>query len=134
MDEKFTKRELEVFNMIRSGKSKSDIVSSGITTTGYLNTILCGIYEKTDSLVGYHSARNKFEELVAFLRNNPTAFTPIPEPDEGEKLVGEPKENNDVRKFVEILNRLGESYRSEVQTNKIKLSVLDDINAELGRV
>ena len=155
-NKKFNSMELRVFNLIREGKSRDEIATSGITTSSNLNAILAGIYEKTDDLVGYHSARSKFKELQGFLRNNPNVFSPIPDkapefsdvppytplaaisypktpvtPDEvfgKNKSENMTKERQDVR---EIIKKLNEQYKRALEVNKTKLSVLDDIEKEL---
>lgn len=75
MEEKLTKREMEILELIRQGKSKSTILLEMKTTPNIVNNYFSSIYKKTDCLVCYRSAKTKFEELQGFLRNNPTAFT-----------------------------------------------------------
>ena len=76
--EKLTNSELKILNLIKSGKTKEDILSEKITTAGNLSFILSHIYQKTDHLVNYHSAKDKYGELVCYLRNNPDAFSIVP--------------------------------------------------------
>lgn len=153
-NKKFNSMELKVFNLIREGKSRDEIATSGITTASNLNAILVGIYEKTDDLVGYHSARSKYKELQCFIRNNPNILTPFPEPikigDELKKQmypekeieiaikntpirVGYPVEPENKKPDVhEIIKRLNAQYKQALEVNKAKLSVLDDIEKELS--
>lgn len=153
-NKKFNSIELRVFNLIREGKSRDEIAASGITTSSNLNAILAGIYEKTDDLVGYHSARSKYKELQCFIRNNPNMLTPFPEPiNVGEVFkkqmeppaeieiaikntpirVGYPVEPENKKPDVhEIIKRLNAQYKQALEVNKAKLSVLDDIEKELS--
>lgn len=152
---KFNATELKMFNLIREGKSRNEVLTSGITTPACANMVLCMIYEKTDDIVKYRSARDKFKELQGYLRNNPTAFTPIPDklPEFSDvppyapldmknypsgvkapaKLVkGVPPEPENKRPDVhEIIKRLNAQYKQALEVNKAKLSVLDDIEHEL---
>lgn len=89
-NKKFNSMELKVFNLIREGKSRSEIATCGITTTSNLNAILVNIYDKTEDIVGYCSRRDKFKELQCFLRNNPNVLTPFPEPGKVGDVVPEP--------------------------------------------
>ncbi len=75
--EKLTKKEYEILELIRHGKSKSSIIMELKTTPNIINQYFSTIYKKTDFLVCYHSAKNKFEELQGYLRNNPTAFSVV---------------------------------------------------------
>lgn len=116
--EKFTIRELEIFNLIKQGVSRSDLFTKVKTTTACVQAALCQIYEKTEDFVNYRTQRNKFEELQMFLRNNPTAFTPIPAgPGEAKKEEKQNKETSAGFKF--------ELFQ------KVKINVLENIK---GRV
>lgn len=127
--EKFNSTELKVFNLIREGKSRDEIATSGITTLSNLNVILSAIYEKTNYLIGYHSARNKFKELQGYLRNNPNILTPIPDKvEENSDNTGDGIKKTSVH---EIIKRLNAQYKQALEVNKAKLSVLDDIEKEL---
>lgn len=75
--EKLTKKEYEILELIRHGKSKSSIIMELKTMPNIINQYFSSIYKKTDFLVCYHSAKNKFEELQGYLRNNPTAFSVV---------------------------------------------------------
>ena len=153
---KFNATELKIFNLIREGKSRNEVLTSGLTTPACAQMTLCMIYEKTDDIVKYHSARDKYRELQGFLRNNPTAFTPIPDklpefsdippytplvangypktPATPDEVFGKNKSENmtierpDVH---EIIKRLNAQYKQALEVNKAKLSVLDDIEHEL---
>lgn len=75
--EKLTKKEYEILELIRHGKSKSSIIMELKTTPNIINQYFSSIYKKTDFFVCYHSERNKFEELQGYLRNNPMVFSVV---------------------------------------------------------
>lgn len=75
--EKLTKKEYEILELIRHGESKNSIIAELKTTPNVANQYFSSIYKKTDFLVCYHSAKNKFEELQGYLRNNPTVFSVV---------------------------------------------------------
>lgn len=142
--EKFNSLEWKVFNLIREGKSRSEIATSGITTASNFNAVLAGIYEKTDDMVGYHSARSKFTELQGYLRNNPNAFSPVPDkvmeftdtppyvPLEMNNFTQESSEPKTKRPDVRgIIEKLNNAYKTALEVNKAKLSVLADIEKEI---
>lgn len=124
--------ELRVFNLIKEGKSRNEILMSGISTPTSLSLILSTIYNITDEKVKYHTIRDKFKELQCFLRNNPTVFNLIPANKKGnpveDKTEYMTKEKPDVH---EIIKRLNVQYREALEVNKVKLSVLADIEKEL---
>lgn len=147
--EKLTKKEYEILELIRHGKSKSSIIMELKTTPNIINQYFSSIYKKTDFLVCYHSAKNKFEELQGYLRNNPTAFSvvsnesnekdlkKIEQLEQQTKSLGDTveiltKENTDLKKKTENKSKekattppLVETQKSE---NKVDIDlILDDL-------
>ena len=140
--EKFNSLEYMVFQLIREGKTRDEITACGLSTPANIGVALVNIYEKTDGIVPYHSARSKFTELQGYLRNHPNAFTPIPDNIERELICGD----SDIKthkgttplasiaissKLNDILTKLNEQYNRAVEANKAKLSVLEDIKKEI---
>lgn len=153
--DKFNSTELRVFNLIREGKSRNEIIAEKIASPASVQVALSGIYSKTEDVMTYHTARNKFEELSCFVRNNPEAFKDIPyledEDKSGYKLVGasedethdknenavEPKEAEKEETSPIAQNLL--IYEVEKAVDKIstklkaKIEVLDELCAEIKK-
>lgn len=144
--EKFNSMELNVFNLIRSGKSRNEILTANITTPANLSVILSGIYKKTDEYVKYHSERNKFEELAGYLRNNPEAFGPIPAGEFGKiaaenkkaaKSKPEPKEEPQpatvpVEKIVKAaFDKVGGRIQNELNISSAKAQTVNELYTEI---
>lgn len=125
--------ETRVFNLIVEGKSRNEILMSGISTPTSLSLILSTIYNITDEKVKYHTIRDKFKELQCFLRNNPTVFNLIPATKKGNPVENKTeymtKEKPDIQA---VIKKLSEQYKEALEVNKTKLSVLDDIKKELS--
>lgn len=117
-NKKFNSMELKVFNLIREGKSRDELATSGITTASNLNAVLAGIYEKTDDLVGYHSARSKYKELQCFIRNNPNMLTPFPEPGKVGDVVPEP-----IRVGDEFIKQMYPEPKIEITTSTNRMPI-----------
>ena len=146
--EKLTKKEYEILELIRHSKSKSSIIMELKTMPNIINQYFSSIYKKTDFLVCYHSAKNKFEELQGYLRNNPTAFSvvsnesnekdlkKIEQLEQQTKSLGDTveiltKENTDLKKKIENKSKEKattppvETQKSE---NKVDIDlILDDL-------
>ena len=119
MIERFTPQELRIFNLLKAGKTKTDIINEKITTTANLNLLLSGIYKKTEDVVKYHSERNKYEELLEFIRKNAEPFTAAPE-NQKEKMIS-------ADKIISAIDKLKKKYEAELDLLKMKLDVLDDV-------
>lgn len=144
--EKLTKKEYEILELIRHGKSKSSIIMELKTMPNIINQYFSSIYKKTDFLVCYHSAKNKFEELQGYLRNNPTAFSvvsnesnekdlkKIEQLEQQTKSLGNTveiltKENTDLKKKSENKSK-EKAVPVEIQKNENKVYIdliLDDL-------
>ena len=82
--EKLTRSEMKIFELIKAGKTKEEILNEKITTASNLNFLLTQIYKKTDDIVGYRTAKDKYNELVCFMRNHPHIFSITPK--KGKKI------------------------------------------------
>lgn len=127
--ENLNSTELKVFNLIRSGKSRNEIIAENFATAASVQVALSGIYSKTEDVMTYHTARNKFEELACFVRNNPEVFKHIPEievPDEkeNEKEIAWPINRSELAGFQ------GPVKSDETITLKVK-KVIDKISTKL---
>lgn len=134
--EKFNSMELKVFNLIKAGKSRNDIISERVTTPANLNAILSGIYKKTDEIVKYHTERNKYEELAAYLRNNPEILSPVPPNDNNKKTAATPPQETDdsiATKVKAALNRVSYKLHNESIILSAKSQVLDEIYSEIAK-
>lgn len=155
--EKFNSMEYKVFNLIKNGKTRNEIIAEKVTTPANLSLILTGIYKKTAEFVNYHSERGKFEELAAYLRNNPDTFGPIPlsefcKPEEPaksakkEKLKNETKytlrkqgynhtvptaEENITKIVLNALETVGNKIENDLQIMKAKAETLQDVYTEI---
>ncbi len=144
--EKLTKKEYEILELIRHGKSKSSIIMELKTTPNTINQYFSSIYKKTDFLVCYHSAKNKFEELQGYLRNNPTAFSvvsnesnekdlkKIEQLEQQTKSLGDTveiltKENTDLKKKSENKSKeKATPVETQKSENKVDIDlILDDL-------
>lgn len=145
--EKFTKRELVIFNLIKQGKNKGEILAEIDTTPANFAAALTGIFKKTDPFVCYHTERTKFEELREYLRKNPTMFTPIPANDseyatesneaakavEPQKTVEPTKEENSFKKELsDFLKSFMSGLEQEKEITKAKIEVVSDIQNRFG--
>lgn len=128
MIERFTPQELKIFNLLRAGKTKTDIINEKVTTTSNLNFLLSSIYKKTEDMVKYHSEKNKYEELLEFIRKN---FPPMPEKsnDENSQESGGNTEEKLISadKIISAIDKLKKKYEAELDLLKMKLDVLDDV-------
>lgn len=135
--EKLTKREYEILELIRQGKSKSEILTTTKTSLKFLAQYLTRIFKKTDYLVAYHTERSKFEELQAYCRNNPTAFTIFPNENSEQMSTNSSleKERNKIElDIVSVLSDLNLKYDTEKYNAQIKLQVIDDIKKKLKEI
>ena len=124
--EKFNSIELKIFNLILAGKSRSQILAKKITTAAMMQNALCGIYAKTEDIVKFKTARNKFDELACFVRNNPDAFNSFLEVEEAEEVVA--AEVEEVK--LESLKGSTGPADSETATSKV-MKVIDRISTKL---
>ena len=142
--EKFNSIELKIFDLIRAGKSRSQILAKKITTAANMQNALCGIYSKTEDLVKYKTARNKFDELSCYMRNNPGAFDSLLEVEEVEEEKVGAAEVEEVK--LEPLKGFTGPVDSETATSKVmkvidristklqaKLEILDEVKAEIEK-
>ena len=119
--EKFNSMEYKVFNLIKNGKTRNEIIAEKVTTPANLSLILTGIYKKTAEFVNYHSERGKFEELAAYLRNNPDISGAI--------LLSE---KADIEKIVlNALETVGNKIENDLQIMKAKAETLQDVYTEI---
>ena len=149
MQIKFSKTELSVFNLIRSGATLDNILKEKIVAQSSLPSVLGKIYKKTENLVKYHTQRDKFKELSCFIRNNPNEFENIPnnkkvkitdyiEPKhdikkESPKIVDIiPKEIDYKATVTNILDKIDEKiHRSQLLINA-KSEILDEVYKEFN--
>ena len=154
--EKFNSMEYKVFNLIKNGKTRNEIIAEKVTTPANLSLILTGIYKKTAEIVNYHSERGKFEELAAYLRNNPDTFGTIPlsefyEPEEPAKSAKKEKpkeetkqilkqthkpliplgEENITQIIINALETVGNKIENDLQITKAKAETLQDVYNEI---
>ncbi|MBR2526519.1 hypothetical protein IKE67_08665 [bacterium] len=138
--EKFTKTELQIVDLIRQQKTKSEIQSIIKTTAAYFNVIMSNIFRKTDEFVGYKTERSKFDELRCYLRNNPTAFSPMPTNEDLNTESAEPKKqicnsNGNSKSVLEqitsILSGIEKKHQTELSVAATKLSVISEIVKEI---
>lgn len=139
--EKFTKKELQVLNLIREQKSKDEIFRKLETTTTYFNFILAGLYKKTDEFVGYKTERKKFEELSFYLRKNPTAFSPMPTSEDlkaetqAQKQVCISGDNaNILEQMQSILANIEKKHQGELSIATAKIEVISEIKSQFEKI
>jgi len=127
--DKFTKKELEIIDLVRQQKTKSEIQCSLQTTTAYLNLILSNIFRKTDEFVGYKTERSKFDELRCYMRNNPTAFSPIPT---NEELKSE-NENASISPDAakKVVEQIGQNMLKEIGKSSMTIRLVSDIKFKI---
>ena len=131
--EKFNSMEYKVFNLIKNGKTRNEIIAEKVTTPANLSLILTGIYKKTAEFVNYHSERGKFEELAAYLRNNPDTFGTIPlsefyEPEEPAKSAKKEKPKEETKQILKQTHKAEQSLRKNISKNALKnISAAADI-------
>ena len=142
--EKLSRTELKILNFIRSGKRKSDILSEKILSPASFGTTMTSIYSKTDEVVKYHTARNKFEELACYLRNNPDAFGSLSEANMEECCSNEVVIKEAVEKIAEnivipssneeeITWKVKKAFNKVSTKLKAKLEVLDEVFTEIAK-
>lgn len=72
-----SKNAQRIFSYIKGGYSRNEILSKNIVKPSMFTVMLSEIFDKTDETVKYHTAKNKYEELSCYCRNNPQAFRDI---------------------------------------------------------
>lgn len=127
--EKFNSLEYAIFQLIRQGKTRDEITACGLSTPANIGVALVNIFEKTEGIVPYHSARSKFKELQWFIRNNPNAFSPIPDAKTIETFSDESL--NHRLTVYNLILKLENKYKQELEINRAKLAVLSDLAKEL---
>ena len=154
--EKFNSMEYKVFNLIKNGKTRNEIIAEKVTTPANLSLILTGIYKKTAEFVNYHSERGKFEELAAYLRNNPDISgaillsenrkTETPVTNEIKSLKAEQSLRKNISKnalknvsaaadiekiVLNALETVGNKIENDLQIMKAKAETLQDVYTEI---
>lgn len=134
----FNSTELKILNLIKSGKTRSDILAEKISTSANVLNALYNIYSKTEDDVKYKTARNKFEELACYLRNNPDAFGPLLEVAEveEEKVVGVVEEETlqgSTSSEDPAASRVMKAIDRIITKLHIKLEILDEVKAEIEK-
>ena len=137
--ENLNSTELKVFNLIRSGKSRNEIIAEGFASTVSVQNALSGIYSKTEDVMSYHTARNKFEELSCFVRNNPEAFKDVPfledEDKSGYKLVGASEDETPVKNENTVENAVEPKEAEKEETSPIAQNLLIyQVEKAVGRI
>ena len=135
--EKFSPLEHRAIEAIRSGKSRSDILAENIIKANCLPKVLTDIYSKTNKVVKYHTARNKFEELTCYLRNNPDAFAATPFEEEQEEVMVKEVVEKIVNDIVidenEVILKVKKAFDKVSTKLKAKLEVLDEVFTEIAK-
>ena len=135
--EKLTRSELRIFELLRKGKTKEEILSSKVTTASNLSYILSQIYRKTEDIVHYHSAKDKYGELLCYLRNHPDEFSIIPfnESRKKQKQTEMPKTKTKqecpYNLIQNAINNLGFKYTRLINNTTQKMSMLDELSKDL---
>lgn len=131
--------ERKILRLIRSGKTKSDILAEKITTPAMVQNSLSNIYSKTEDDVKYKTARTKFEELACYLRNNPDAFGNICDTveDEEEKVVEVVEEEvksepqGSIGSEVAAVSKVMKAIDRIITKLNTKLEILDEVKVEI---
>ena len=143
---KFTSTELVVFNMILTGCSRDDIVAAKIVAPSSLPSVLSEIYKKTEHIVKYHTAKDKFAELLCYIRNNPDEFKNYPvtnvKPKSNKPKRSIVKETNTTKqeseinsitaKITKILDNFDKQIHNSQEILNAKYCLLDDIYKEFN--